>query len=145
MKLGKEIKLDLLDNYKTKIGTVNNKESKSLYINLCAWGQLSELDENLNYGYYLRNVRKKIKQKLNNSLNKDLFHNHKYIVDLDMRTSGLSVEKRSFMSCEITLFQKKYLPLNKPRIVDNTKEIIKDVVTDCLENNSIFTFHRTKK
>ena len=62
-----------------------------------------------------------------------------------MRTSGLSVEKRSFMSCEITLFQKKYLPLNKPRIVDNTKEIIKDVVTDCLENNSIFTFHRTKK
>ncbi len=145
MKLGKEIKLDLLDNYKTKIGTVNNKESKSLYINLCAWGQLSELDENLNYGYYLRNVRKKIKQKLNNSLNKDLFHNHKYIVDLDMRTSGLSVEKRSFMSCEITLFQKKYLPLNKPIIVDNTKEIIKDVVTDCLENNSIFTFHRTKK
>jgi hypothetical protein len=145
MKLGKEIKLDLLDNYKTKIGTVNNKESKSLYINLCAWGQLSELDENLNYDYYLRNVRKKIKQKLNNSLNKDLFHNHKYMVDLDMRTSGLSIEKRSFMSCEITLYQKKYLPLNKPRIVDNTKQIIKDVVTDCLENNSIFTFHRTKK
>jgi hypothetical protein len=113
MKLGKEIKLDLLDNYKTKIGTVNNKESKSLYINLCAWGQLSELDENLNYDYYLRNVRKKIKQKLNNSLNKDLFHNHKYMVDLDMRTSGLSIEKRSFMSCEITLYQKKYLPLNR--------------------------------
>ncbi len=145
MKLGKEIKLDLLDNYKTKIGTVNNKESKSLYINLCAWGQLSELDENLNYDYYLRNVRKKIKQKLNNSLNKDLFHNHKYMVDLDMRTSGLSIEKRSFMSCEITLYQKKYLSLNKPRIVDNTKQIIKDVVTDCLENNSIFTFYRTKK
>lgn len=145
MKLGKEIKLDLLDNYKTKIGTVNNKESKSLYINLCAWGQLSELDENLNYDYYLRNVRKKIKQKLNNSLNKDLFHNHKYMVDLDMRTSGLSIEKRSFMSCEITLYQKKYLPLNKSRIVDNTKQIIKDVVTDCLENNSIFTFYRTKK
>ena len=145
MKLGKEIKLDLLDNYKTKIGTVNNKESKSLYINLCAWGQLSELDENLNYDYYLRNVRKKIKQKLNNSLNKDLFHNHKYMVDLDMRTSGLSIEKRSFMSCEITLYQKKYLPLNKPKIVDNTKQIIKDVVTDCLENNSIFTFYRTKK
>ena len=40
MKLGKEIKLDLLENYKTKIGTVNNKESKSLYLNLCAWGEL---------------------------------------------------------------------------------------------------------
>lgn len=145
MKLGKEIKLDLLDNYKTKIGTVNNKESKSLYISLCAWGQLGKLDENLNYDYHLSNIRKKIKQKLNNSLNKELFHNHKYIVDLDMRTSGLSVEKRSFMSCEITLYQKRHLPLNKPRIVESTKKIINDVVTDCLENNSVFTFHRRKK
>ena len=145
MKLGKEIKLDLLDNYKTKIGTVNNKESKSLYINLCAWGQLDKLDENTNYDYFLSNIRKKIKQKLNNSLNEELFHNHKYIVDLDMRTSGLSVEKRSFMSCEITLYQKRYLPLNKHRILESTKKIINDVVTDCLENNSVFTFHKRKK
>ena len=145
MKLGKEIKLDLLDNYKTKIGTVNNKESKSLYINLSAWGQLDKLDEDINYDYFLSNIRKKIKQKLNNSLNEELFHNHKYIVDLDMRTSGLSVEKRSFMSCEITLYQKRCLPLNKPRIVESTKKIINDVVTDCLENNSVFTFHKRKK
>jgi hypothetical protein len=145
MKLGKEIKLDLLENYKTKVGTVNNKESKSLYINLCAWGQLSELDENLNYDYFLSSIRKKIKQKLSNTLDKELFHNNKYIVDLDMRTSGLSIMKRSFMSCEITLYQKKFLPLNKPNIIDNTKKIIKEVIDDCLENNSVFTFHRTKK
>jgi len=145
MKLGKEIKLELLNNYKTKIGTVNNKESKSLYINLTAWGQLKELDENLNYDYFLSNIRKKIKQKLNNSLNEELFHSNKYIVDLDMRTSGLSVEKRSFMSCEITLYQKKFLPLNKPKIIDNTKTIIKEVIDECLENNSVFTFHKTKK
>ena len=145
MKLGKEIKLDLLDNYKTKIGTVNNKESKSLYIHLCAWGELEVLDENLNYDYFLSSLRKKIKQKLNNNLNQDLFHNNKYIVDLDMRTSGLSVDKRSFMACEITLYQKKHYPLNKPKIIDSTKSIIYDVVNNCLENNTIFTFHRTKK
>ena len=145
MKLGKEIKLDLLENYKTKIGTVNNKESKSLYINLSAWGQLDKLDENMNYDYFLSNIRKKIKQKLNNSLNEELFYDDKYIVDLDMRTSGLSVEKRSFMSCEITLYQKRYLPLNKHRILESTKKIINDVVTDCLENNSVFTFHKRKK
>ena len=62
-----------------------------------------------------------------------------------MRTSGLSVDKRSFMACEITLYQKKYLPLNKPKILDNTKKIIKEVIDECLENNSVFTFHRTKK
>jgi hypothetical protein len=145
MKLGKEIKLDLLGNYKTKIGTVNNKESKSLYINLCAWAELKELDENLNYDYFLSNLRKQIKQKLNNTLNQELFHCDRYIVDLDMRTSGLTIDKRSFMSCEITLYQKKFLPLNKPKIVDNTKNIIYDVINDCLEKNSVFTFHKTKK
>ena len=145
MKLGKEIKLDLLDNYKTKIGTVNNKESKSLYINLCAWGELEELDDTLNYEYFLSNLRKKIKQKLNNNLDQDLYYNNKYIVDLDMRTSGLSVEKKSFMSCEITLFQKRHYPLNNPKIIDSTKSIIYDVVNNCLETNNVFTFHKRKK
>ena len=145
MKLGKEIKLDLLENYKTKIGTVNNKESKSIYINLSAWGELDGLDENLNYEYFLSNLRKKIKQKLNNYLDQDLYYNNKYIVDLDMRTSGLSVEKKSFMSCEITLFQKRHYPLNNPKIIDSTKSIIYDVVKNCLENNSVFTFHKRKK
>jgi hypothetical protein len=145
MKLGKEIKLDLLENYKTKIGTVNNKESKSIYINLSAWGELDELDENLNYEYFLSNLRKKIKQKLNNYLDQDLYYNNKYIVDLDMRTSGLSVEKKSFMSCEITLFQKRHYPLNNPKIIDSTKSIIYDVVKNCLETNNVFTFHKRKK
>ena len=145
MKLGKEIKLDLLVNYKTKIGTVNNKESKSLYINLCAWGELKELDDTLNYEYFLSNLRKKIKQKLNNYLDQDLYYNNKYIVDLDMRTSGLSVEKKSFMSCEITLFQKRHYPLNNPKIIDSTKSIIYDVVKNCLETNNVFTFHKRKK
>ena len=145
MKLGKEIKLDLLENYKTKIGTVNNKESKSIYINLSAWGELDGLDENLNYEYFLSNLRKKIKQKLNNYLDQDLYYNNKYIVDLDMRTSGLSVEKKSFMSCEITLFQKRHYPLNNPKIIDSTKSIIYNVVKNCIETNNVFTFHKRKK
>jgi hypothetical protein len=145
MKLGKEIKLDLLDNYKTKIGTVNNKESKSLYINFTAWGQIINDGEENNYDIFLSNIRKKIKQKLNNTLNKDYFYSDRYIVDLDMRTSGFDINKRSFMSCEITLYQKKNLSLNQPNIIDHTKTIIYDVVNNCFENNSIFKFYKTKK
>ena len=145
MKLGKEIKLDLLENDKTKIGTVNNKESKSLYLNFCAWGELKEEGENFNYDFFLSNIRKKIKQKISNTVNKELFHENKYIVDLDMRTSGLNINKRSFMSCEITLYQKKHLPINKINIVENSKKIIYDVVNECLENNPVFTFHKSKK
>jgi len=145
MKLGKEIKLDLLNNYKTKIGTVNNKESKSLYLNFTAWGEIQKDNEEQNYETFLSGVRKKIKQNLNSNLDKNLFYNDRYIVDLDMRTSGFDINKRSFMSCEITLFQKKNLPINQPVIIENTKNIIYGVINNCFENNNIFNFHKSKK
>ena len=145
MKVGKELKLDLLNNYKTKIGTVNNKESKSLYINLSAWGEINNIDENTNYESVLRNLRKKIKQNLNNKLNEEIFHNNKYIVDLDMRSSGFVTTKRSFMSCEITLYQKKGLPINQTNLLDESKKLIYDVANNCLDNNNYFTFYKTKK
>ena len=145
MKVGKELKLDLLNNYKTKIGTVNNKESKSLYINLSAWGEINNIDENTNYEMVLRNLRKKIKQNLNNKLNKEIFHNNKYIVDLDMRSSGFVTTKRSFMSCEITLYQKKGLPINQIKLLNESKKLIYDVANNCLDNNNYFTFYKTKK
>ena len=145
MKLGKEIKLNLLPNYKTKVGTVNNKQSKSIYISLTAWGEIRNINNNTNYDSVVSGLRKKIKQKLNSNLNKELFHNNKYIVDLDMRTSGFASTKRSFMSCEITLYQKKGLPINQSNLLESSKKVIYDVVNSCLDNTNYFTFYKTKK
>ena len=145
MKLGKELKLDLFTNYKTKIGTVNNKKPQSLYLVMSAWGQIDKIDENVNYNYFLSGLRKKIKQKLNKNLDKDFFFNDKYIVDLDMRTSGFKIDKRSFMSCEITLFQKQSLPITQPTILEKSKNVIYDIVYNCLNKNKYFTFYKTKK
>jgi hypothetical protein len=145
MKLGKEVKLNLLPNYKTKVGTVNNKESKSIYINLSAWGEINDINQNTNYDSVVSGIRKKIKQNINSNVDKELFHNDKYIVDLDMRTSGFVNTKRSFMSCEITLYQKQGLPINQPNLLESSKSIIHDIVNSCLDNNSYFTFYKTKK
>jgi len=145
MKLGKEIKFNLLKNYKTKIGTVNNKDSKSIYINITGWGEINDHDLEINYESYLNNLRKKIKQNLNKKINKDIFHIDRYIVDLDMRTSGFNKDKRSFMSCEITLYQKQFLPITQNIIFENSKDIISTIVDECLDKNIHFTFHKTKK
>tara|TARA_R110000787_G_scaffold155421_2_gene269173 strand:- start:1264 stop:1701 length:438 start_codon:yes stop_codon:yes gene_type:complete len=145
MKLGKEVKLNLLPNYKTKVGTVNNKESKSIYINLSAWGEINDVNQNTNYDSVVSGIRKKIKQNINSNVDKELFHNDKYIVDLDMRTSGFVNTKRSFMSCEITLYQKQGLPINQPNLLESSKSIIHNIVNSCLDNNSYFTFYKTKK
>tara|TARA_R110002110_G_scaffold56992_4_gene163377 strand:+ start:184 stop:621 length:438 start_codon:yes stop_codon:yes gene_type:complete len=145
MKLGKEVKLNLLPNYKTKVGTVNNKESKSIYINLSAWGEINDVNQNTNYDSVVSGIRKKIKQNINSNIDGELFYNDKYIVDLDMRTSGFVNTKRSFMSCEITLYQKQGLPINQPNLLESSKSIIHDIVNSCLDNNSYFTFYKTKK
>jgi hypothetical protein len=143
MKRGKELKLDINPNYKIKLGTVDNKNPKTIYINLTAWGQLKKYDIDLNYDNVISKLRTKIKHKINN-YNINTFHNGKYIVDLDMRSSGIKPTKRSFMSCEITLFQKDIIPVNNPTLVHTTKEIIKDIIKDCLDKSEHFTFYKTK-
>tara|TARA_Y100000592_G_C5397244_1_gene281306 strand:- start:403 stop:840 length:438 start_codon:yes stop_codon:yes gene_type:complete len=145
MKRGKEVKLDINPNYKIKIGTVDNKNPKSIYISLCAWGQLLRNEQEIDYDRVINKLRKDIKQTLNTTLDKKDFHHDKYIVDLDMRSSGISYKKRSFMSCEITLFQKNTIPVHKPQIIDNTTLIINNLIKDCLNKQTYFTFYKTKK
>jgi hypothetical protein len=48
------------------------------------------------------------------------------------------------MSCEITLFQKKGLPINQPNLMETSKNVIYNVVENCLDNNDYFTFYKTK-
>tara|TARA_Y100000589_G_C27184975_1_gene642286 strand:- start:1586 stop:2020 length:435 start_codon:yes stop_codon:yes gene_type:complete len=143
MKRGKELKLNLNPNYKIKLGTVDNKNPKTIYINLTAWGQLKKYDIDLNYDNVINKLRTKIKHKIN-SYNVDAFHNGKYIVDLDMRSSGIKPTKRSFMSCEITLFQRNITPVNNPTLVHTTSELINDVIKNCLDKSEHFTFYKTK-
>ena len=144
MKRGKEIKLEIDENYKVKIGTVDNKNHKSIYINLSAWGELISEDEELNYNKIISLLRKKIKHNINKTISKEDFHKDKYIVDLDMRSSGISKSKRSFMSCEVTLFQKNNIPVNQYYIIKTVTNIANNIIKDCLDGQNHFTFYKTK-
>jgi len=144
-KRGKEITLDIDSSYKIRLGTVDNKNPKSIYINLSAWGEPMKKTENINYNNVISNLRKQIKHNINSTIDINDFHHDKYIVDLDMRSSGISDEKRSFMSCEITLFQKNNIPVNKPKMVNTATNIVKNVIGSCLETQDHFTFYKTKK
>ena len=39
MKRGKEITLQSRENYKVKLGTIDNKNPKTIYLNVSAWGK----------------------------------------------------------------------------------------------------------
>jgi hypothetical protein len=143
MKRGKEITLQSRENYKVKLGTIDNKNPKTIYLNVSAWGK--PLTEEEDYDKVINKIRKNIKQNLYSKIGHNNFEKERYIVDLDMRSSGISQSKRSFMSCEITLFQKDKIPVNNPLMVEESNRLITNIIDECLENNSYFEFHKTKK
>lgn len=143
MKRGKEITLKTRENYKVKLGTIDNKNPKTIYLNVSAWGK--PLTEEKNYDKVINKIRKNIKQNLYSKIGDNNFEKERYIVDLDMRSSGITKSKRSFMSCEITLFQKDNIPVNNPFMIEESNRLITNIIDECLENNNYFEFYKTKK
>ena len=102
---GKEVKLDLPFEYNVVSGTVDNKNPKSIYIQISAWGKPIEYVES-SYESILKQKAKGIKKQLYNVVKEDFFYKKKSIVDFNMASSGIRKDKRSYMSVELTLFKK---------------------------------------
>lgn len=143
MKKGKEIQLDMNPNYSIYSGAVDNKKAKTIYLNISSWGN-PLLDSELNYEKVVRNLRRTIMNHLYNVLDKTNFKKENTIVDLDMRSSGVAYNKKSFMSCEMTFFQKIYHPINTENSINSMRDISNSIIENIFENNEYFKFSRKK-
>ena len=101
MKKGKTSKLSGFRNSKITYGTVDSKNFKSLYLNLQTWAEPKIEVEN--WTRLVLNMNRSIKHSVFNHIDKQMFDD-KFIVDMDLRTSGLSLKKKSFMNLEINLY-----------------------------------------
>jgi len=68
----------------------------------------------------------------------------KVIVDFNMASSGVSYEKRSYMSVEMTLFQKNPLPVNSDKLLPTLNKISEKIITDIFEKDEDFKFFKRK-
>lgn len=141
MKKGKTIKINQYESLKTSYGTVDSKNLKSLYINLQTW--VLPKDEYENWVRIVGNLSRDIKHSVYESLNGELFHEN-FIVDLDLRTSGIQVGKKSFMNLEITLFTKNELDFKSTIVKDSVKKLIKEIYKNCVIRNTKFLFSSSK-
>ena len=144
-KTGKQLMVKDYDSYKVLSGTVDNKNPKTLYLNISAWGDPLSDDENLNYNGVVRYLTKSIKTEIFDKLDDKLFINSRTIVDFDMRTSGIEYGKRSYMNCEITLFQRNTFKLQEKHIQDSFGELIHNIINNVFDDNIYFKFHKRKK
>lgn len=141
MKKGKSCVLKGYKNFKTSYGTVDSKNLKSIYINVQSWVEPKKsIDGWVREVSYLNRI---IKQLLLEITDKFIFYN-KFIVDLDLRTSGITLGKRSFMNLEITLYTKTELDFKSIKLKNEIKKIISCVEKDIFEQSELFDFYLTK-
>jgi hypothetical protein len=139
MKIGKFIQLGYYDNIKIGYGSVDCKNLKTIYIKLSSWIEpLAEID----YDATISKSRKAILRKIY-SLNNNLFKKE-CIVDLDIKTKGIKLEKRSFMDLEITLFTTEYFEIKNKKTSMMILSIIKNIIDDHLNDKIFYNFHKTK-
>jgi len=144
LKTGKQMKLDLFKNYKIITGTIDNKNPKSMYLTISAWGK-PIVEGEINYSEIIRKLNKQVKSTLYENLDSTLFDIDRTIVDLDMRNSGISFDKKSYMNCEITLFKLNEFKIQDKKIKECINSITKDIIIKVFDDSPHFEFHKSKK
>ena len=142
MKKGKTSKLNVFENAKCFYGTVDSKELKSIYIVIQSWVEPKK--EALNWDRVAGNLKRQIQHNLLECVDLLTFDRNS-IVDLDLRTSGIQMDKRSFMNLEMTLFVKNQNEdFKSPLLREKIRKIVTSVYNDELYSSPYFWLSKTK-
>jgi hypothetical protein len=141
MKTGKFIPLGHYGNVKIGYGTVDYKNLKTIYIKLNSW-LLPETDTK-DFDLIISKSRREIKNYFYYFENE--FFRKENIVDLDIRTKGIKLEKKSFMNLEVTLFVKNHFDIRDKKVKSIIKEISEHIVDNNLKDKNLFNFYKNKK
>jgi len=141
MKKGKSCVLKGYKNFKTSYGTVDSKNLKSIYINIQSW--LEPKKDSDDWTRQVSFFTKEVKQLLTEIIDKFIFLS-KFIVDMDLRSSGICQGKRSFMNLEITLFTKEPIDFKSVKLKNSVRDIISNVQKEIFESSELFNFYLTK-
>jgi type I site-specific restriction endonuclease len=142
MKKGKTSKLNIFDDAKCHYGTVDSKELKSIYVVLQTW--IEPITDEENWNRITGILKRQILHTLLEVVEFTTFEK-KQIVDLDLRTSGIQKNKKSFLNLEITLFvHDKTLDFKSLILRSKLKKIISSIYHDDLKKSKYFTLSKTK-
>jgi hypothetical protein len=143
MKKGKTSQLTGFKTAKVVYGTVDSVNLKSLYLNIQTW--VEPIYESDNWSRTVLNLSRGVKHSVYESLNNKIFDT-KFIVDLDLRSSGLNLGKKSFMNLEVNFYViEENLDFKSKQIKDTLLKITNKIYKDNFYDNNYFKFYLTKK
>jgi hypothetical protein len=143
MKKGKSLKLTGYQSYKINYGTVDAKNLKSVYLNIQTWVEPKYEIESPSR--IVNNLSRMIKHTVLDTINKTLF-DEKFIIDLDLRSSGIQHGKKSFLNLECYFYIKDdNIDFKSKYLKDNLKLITDNIIQNNFTKNKNFSFTLTKK
>lgn len=146
MKNGKEIKLKKFKKYNVVYGTVDSKKTKTLYITISSWVE-PKINEEIDYSKINKIINKKLKQVIFNHLNHGFqpnFNRQLFIVDFDIKESGIKYGKRSYMKTDITLFVDDEIIFKSEKTKDYLENLTETIINNVFETNEHFEFYSKK-
>jgi len=142
MKKGKTSKLNIFDDAKCHYGTVDSKDLKTIYVVLQTW--VEPINDEENWTRITGIIKRQIQHTLLEVVDSFTFE-RKQIVDLDLRTSGIQKNKKSFLNLEITLFiHDQTIDFKSILLRSKIKKLISSVYYDDLKNSKYFILSKTK-
>lgn len=141
MKKGKTIKLDLFKDAKCYYGSVDTSELKSVYLVLQTWAT-PKVERN-NWDSTVGIISRSIKHKILEIYNKSMFKEH-FIVDMDLRTSGIKLSKSSFLNLEITFFTKDNFEFKSNELSEELVKITRQIHNEILLKSKYFDIQFSK-
>ena len=142
MKKGKTSHITGFKTTKVHYGTVDSINLKSLYLNIQTWVEPTIISDN--WQRIVLNLSRAIKHTLYEILDRSVFQDN-FIVDLDLRSSGLTLKKKSFMNLEINLYVKNQeIDFKSKKLHDTLKQMSKKIISQNLTKNEYFKCYLTK-
>ena len=133
------------DSFKLKIGTTNKINPMVIYVEGKAF--ISPEDDKEDYSRDIAEIKHVFKQSISDGLcTTDVFDN-KYIIDFQVASSGIAVNKKSFLSFQFLVRQKRDNIMKLTEVKAKTEDMITNIV-DSLRNAILehnFSLTKTKK
>ena len=103
-RLNNEKKIDN-ENFKLKIGTTNKLNPVIVYVEGKAF--ISPMDEKDDYSKDMSDIKYAFKQNIRETLSEMKNFEKKFLLDFQVASSGISVKKKSFLTFQFFMRQKK--------------------------------------
>lgn len=133
------------DVFKLKLGTTNKLDPQVVYVEGRAF--ISPKYEEDDYSRKISEIKHALKHTISEGLKNNNLFDNKFILDFQVASNGISIDKKSFLSFQFLLRQNKDNVLKLSQLKDSALDFINNVVNSLSKTivERDFELTKTKK